>query len=111
VQHRSLLAGRLAPASSLLSVAALLSLVVAAPSDAGWTWTVALVAVAGVLAVAALPRLVAAPAPAVHARVRRRRPDEPARQSAPGRRGRPRPRAPGAPLRAPTPLPAGHPTG
>ena len=110
MQLRWPLAARSASLLSL-SLLSLLSLLIAATPTGGWAWTVALVAVVGVLAVAGLSRFVAASAPAVLLRVRRRGHDVPARQSAPGRPGRPRPRAPGTGLRALTPLPAGHPTG
>lgn len=108
MQPRWQLAARWSSALTLLSV---LSWVVATTPTAGWTWTVALVAVVGVLAVRVLCRLVPTSPQAVLLRVRGRGHDEPVRQSAPGRPGRPQPRAPGTRLRAPTLLPAGHSTG
>ena len=108
MQHRWPSVLRLSSALALLSV---LSWVVATTPTAGLTWTVAVLAVVGVLAVAQLRRLVPTSPPAVLPRDRGRGHDEPARQSAPGRPGRPQPRAPGTRRRAPTLLPAGHATG
>ena len=109
MQPRWRLAARAAQVLALLPV---LTWVIATTTPTvGWTWTVALVAVVGVLARTALLRPVATPAPAVLLRVRGRGHDVPARQCAPGRPGRPQPRAPGARPRALTPLPAGSTSG
>ena len=108
MQSRRQLAARW---SSVLALLTVLSCVAATTATAGWTWTVVLVAVVGVLAVTARYRLVLTSPPGVLLRVRRGGQTEPARQSAPGRPGRPQPRAPGARLRASILLPAGQSTG
>ncbi len=97
--------------SSALAVLGVLSWVLATTPTAGWTWTVAVVAVVGVLTSTALRRLVPTSAPAVRLRVRDRGHETHARQSAPGRPGRPQPRAPGTRPRASILLPAGSSTG
>ena len=108
MQPRRQLTARWSSALALLTV---LSCVAATTTSAGWTWTVVLVAVVGVLTVTVRCRLVPTSPPAVLLRVRGGDHEEPARQSAPGRPGRPLPRAPGTQLRAPILLPAGHSTG